>query len=185
MICICCTGLYTLFTRILCASVSFLFDTFAYPLLYILPAYIANGAPVIFGGGAPLDMHRKIGKKRIFGNNKTFRGTAFMMLGAIVIGLAEYPFFKYMLAIAVLLGIGTILGDLIGSFIKRRIELKPGRPFPIMDQYGFFIFALILAYPLGHLPDTYGLIFIIILTGVMHLLTNIGAHLLKLKDVPW
>ena len=45
-----------------------------YPLLYILPAYVANGAPVIFGGGTPLDFGRKLGGKPIFGNHKTIRG---------------------------------------------------------------------------------------------------------------
>ncbi len=164
---------------------SFLFDTFAYPLLYILPAYIANGAPVIFKGKKPLDMGKKIGKRRIFGDNKTVRGTLFMMIGALVVGMLEYPIFGYMLEVAVLMGAGTIIGDLLGSFIKRRMNFKPGRSFPIMDQYGFFLFAMLFAYPLGHLPDIYGLLFIVALTGAMHLLTNIGAYLLKLKNVPW
>ncbi len=164
---------------------SFLFDTFLYPIIYILPAYIANGAPVIFGGGRPLDMGKKIRKRRIFGDNKTIRGTAFMMIGAIAVGLAEYPSFSYMLYISILMGIGAIVGDLLGSFIKRRMDFKPGKPFPIMDQYGFFIFAVLFAYPLGHLPDLYGMVFLIVLTGIMHLATNMGAYGLKLKKVPW
>lgn len=158
---------------------------FAYPILYILPAYVGNAAPILFGGGKPLDFKRKLNGNRIFGDNKTIKGTLFMMIGAIIVGLIEYPFFHYMLLISVLLGAGTIIGDLLGSFIKRQMRFKPGSSLPVMDQYGFFIIAMLLALPLGHIPDIYGIIFIVALTGILHILTNIGAHLLKLKSVPW
>ena len=120
-----------------------LYNYIVYPLLFILPAYIANGAPVLFGGGAPLDMGKRFRRRRIFGDNKTIRGTAFMMVGAIVVGLAEYPILHFMVYISILLGIGTIAGDLLGSFIKRQMRMNPGRSLPIMDQYGFFIFAIL------------------------------------------
>lgn len=164
---------------------SIIFSVFAYPLLYILPAYIGNGAPILFGGGKPLDFKRKINNKRLFGDNKTIRGTLFIMVGALAVGLAEYPLFHYMLPVSVLLGIGTIVGDLIGSFIKRQMSLKPGRSLPVMDQYGFFIVAMLLALPLGHLPSIYGIAFLVVLTGLLHVLTNLGAHMLRLKSVPW
>lgn len=156
-----------------------------YPIIYIFPAYAANGAPVIFGGGKPLDMRRKIFGKRIFGDNKTLRGTASSMIAGILVGFIEYPFFHYMLLVALLLAIGANAGDLIGSFVKRRLDYRHGSSFPIMDQYGFFVFALLFALPLGHLPDLYGIAFLFVLTGVAHVLTNIGANRLKLKEVPW
>ncbi len=163
----------------------FLYAVFAYPLLYILPAYVANGAPVLFGGGKPLDMGRSIGGKRIFGDHKTVRGAIAMLAGGIIIGLIEYPFFHYMLAVSVLMSIGAIFGDLLGSFAKRRAGMKEGASLPVMDQYGFFIFAVLFSLPLGHLPGAYGYAFIIVLTGILHLLTNMGAHRLRLKKVPW
>ena len=55
---------------------NFIYLTFLYPIIYIFPAYAANGAPVLFGGGKPLDMGAKLNGKRIFGPNKTIRGTA-------------------------------------------------------------------------------------------------------------
>jgi len=165
--------------------VSYLYAIFAYPLIYILPAYVANGAPVIFGGGKPLDMGKSIRGKRIFGDHKTIKGTISMLVAGLAVGLAEYPFFHYMLAIAAIMSIGTIFGDLLGSFIKRRIGMKEGASLPVMDQYGFFLFAVIFALPLGHLPNFYGYLFIIVLTGLLHILTNIGANKLRLKSVPW
>ena len=156
-----------------------------YPIIYIFPAYAANGAPVLFGGGKPLDFGRKLKGKRIFGNNKTIRGTLSSLAVGIIIGLIEYPFFHYLLPIAILLTVGANLGDLLGSFVKRQLNFKSGASFPIMDQYGFFVVALLCALPLGHLPNLYGILFLIVLTGAAHLLTNMGANKLKLKSVPW
>ncbi len=164
---------------------SLIYNLIIYPIIYIFPAYAANGAPVLFGGGAPLDFKRKIGGKRIFGDNKTIRGTAAALLIGILAGALESLAFPFMLKIAILLTIGAIFGDLLGSFIKRRLDFKSGRSFPIMDQFGFVVCALIFAFWLGNLPMLYGLAFIIVLTGVLHPLTNVGAHLLKLKSVPW
>lgn len=158
---------------------------FLYPIIYIFPAYAANGAPILFGGGKPLDLGHKINGKRIFGNNKTVRGTVSSLIVGTVIGLIEYPFLHYMLPIAILLAIGANFGDLLGSFVKRRLNIRHGASFPVMDQYGFFLFALLFALPLSHLPGLYGILFLVVLTGAAHVLTNIGAYRLKLKKVPW
>lgn len=158
---------------------------FLYPILYILPAYAANGAPVIFGRGRPLDFGRKFRNRRIFGDSKSIRGTVAGILCGIIVGLIEYPFFHYMLYVSIALSLGAMCGDLIGSFTKRQLGMKPGYSVPVLDQYGFFVLALIFAFPLGHLPSVYGLLFLVILTGPLHLLTNIGANRLRLKGVPW
>jgi CDP-2,3-bis-(O-geranylgeranyl)-sn-glycerol synthase len=164
-----------------------LFYTILYPIIYIFPAYAANGAPVLFGAGRPLDFGRKFRGKRIFGDNKTRRGT----LSAIVVGILtgviyiQFKALAYMLPIAIMLTAGAIFGDLFGSFIKRQLGHKPGKGIPILDQYGFYVFALVFALPFGNLPDAYGLIFITVLTGILHPLTNALAHGLKLKEVPW
>jgi CDP-2,3-bis-(O-geranylgeranyl)-sn-glycerol synthase len=156
-----------------------------YPLIYIFPAYVANGAPVIFGGGTPLDFKRKLDGKRIFGDHKTIRGLIAGILSGIIIAGVESAYLPYMLLIGVMLSIGTHAGDLLGSFIKRRFNIKSGKSIPFLDQYMFFVFALLFAYPFGNLPNIYGLFFLIILTGILHRLTNIGAYSLKLKKVAW
>ncbi len=156
-----------------------------YPIIYIFPAYAANGAPVLFGGGKPLDFEKRFRNRRIFGANKTIRGTVSSIIAGIAVGAIEYPFFHYMLPVSILLAIGANFGDLFGSFIKRQSDIKPGRSVPILDQYGFFVVAMLLAAPLGHTPGVYGIVFLIILTGILHLLTNMGAHRLRLKKVPW
>ncbi|MDE1865617.1 MAG: CDP-2,3-bis-(O-geranylgeranyl)-sn-glycerol synthase [Candidatus Micrarchaeota archaeon] len=164
---------------------SLLYNLILYPIIYIFPAYAANGAPILFGGGSPLDRKRKLGGKRILGDNKTLRGTVAALLIGILAGALESLAFPFMLKISIMLTVGAVFGDLLGSFIKRRLDYKSGRSFPIMDQFGFVVFALIFAFWLGNLPMWYGIAFIVVLTGILHPLTNIGAHLLKLKEVPW
>jgi CDP-2,3-bis-(O-geranylgeranyl)-sn-glycerol synthase len=162
-----------------------LYNLIIYPIIYIFPAYAANGAPVIFGGGASLDFKRKFMGKRIFGDHKTIKGTASALIIGIIAGILESLAFPFMLKISIMLTIGAVFGDLLGSFIKRRMDYKSGHSFPLMDQFGFMVFALLFAFWLGNLPTLYGIAFIIVLTGVMHPLTNIGANKLKLKAVPW
>ncbi len=162
-----------------------IYSIILYPILFILPAYAANAAPVLFKGKRPLDFGRTIGGKRIFGKNKTIKGTTASIIAGLAIGAIEYPFLNYMLVVAAALAIGANTGDLLGSFAKRMAGIAPGKSIPILDQYDFFAVAILLALPFGHLPNIYGIIFIVVLTGVMHVLTNMGAHRLKLKDVPW
>ncbi len=156
-----------------------------YPIIFILPAWIANGTPVIFGGGAPLDFNRKLGGKPIFGRHKTLRGTASGLAGGLVIAALEYVFFSLPLELGVALVIGAIAGDLIGSFLKRRIGFKEGANVLLLDQYSFFVVAILFSLPFGGLPNYIGIVVIVILTGILHKGTNVLAHRARIKSVPW
>ncbi len=156
-----------------------------YPIIYIWPAYVANGAPVIFGRGAPIDGGRKLRGKPIFGKHKTIIGLIAGLLAGFIMAAVESAFLPYMLAAGIAMTFGTHFGDLFGSFMKRQLGMKEGKPFLLFDQYFFFIFALLFALPFGHMPSVWGLVFLTVLTGVLHKATNMGAHKAKLKDVPW
>jgi CDP-2,3-bis-(O-geranylgeranyl)-sn-glycerol synthase len=164
---------------------AYFYSILLYPLIYILPAYVANGAPVIFGGGKPIDMNRKFRGKPIFGSHKTIKGLIAGLAAGFIIAGIESIFLPYMLAVGILLTVGTHFGDLLGSFIKRRLGKNSGDEILLMDQYLFFIFAVLFALPFGNLPSLFGMVFLILLTGLLHRLTNIGAYKLKLKDVAW
>lgn len=162
-----------------------IYSLIIYPIIYILPAYVSNGAPVLFGGGRPIDGKKSIVKNRIFGDNKTWRGLIAGILIGTLIAFGESFVFPYMLAVGVLEAFGAHFGDLLGSFIKRRLGKGPGHSAGYLDQYLFVIFAFVFAYPLGNLPSVLGIVFIFVITGALHLFTNTVAHKWKLKKVPW
>lgn len=162
-------------------------------LYYIFPAYCANAAPVIFGGGRPIDLGRKfIDGKPIFGQNKTYRGFISGLLVGTIVGYVQgliSPLFNLPgggIIRGFTLSIGALIGDLIGSFIKRRLGLKPGASLPVIDQTSFVVFALLLSLAIE--PEAIsplGAILIVVLTAPIHVLVNVIAYLLRLKESPW
>lgn len=150
-------------------------------IYYYLPAYFANGMPIAFGGGFPLDFGKnwKDGR-RIFGDGKTFRGALFgILVGTLAIGLIQKK-----VELALFMSVGAILGDLVKSFVKRRLGHESGERFFPWDQIDFLIGATILG-ALIEAPHIGFVIAIFIITPLLHLAANYGAFKLKLKKVPY
>jgi CDP-2,3-bis-(O-geranylgeranyl)-sn-glycerol synthase len=85
------------------------------------------------------------------------------------------------------LSAGALLGDLAGSFIKRRLGLPAGRPSWLLDQLPFVLAALAAAWLMGasFAFSPIPLIFLLVLTIVLHRGANAFAHASGLKKVPW
>ncbi len=163
-------------------------------LLFIFPAYVANASPVVVGGGTPIDLGKKIGKERIFGDGKTIRG----FIGGVACGVITAAIFAKFFPLELfgdqktqffsgcLLALGTLIGDLVGSFVKRRVSVKSGKPF-FLDQLSFIIVALLFAYPFSP-KEFYSietLAFILVFTYIVHIFTNYMANRAGVKNVPW
>jgi len=155
--------------------------------LYIIaPIYCTNGAPVLFGGGRPIDSGRYLADgERIFGDHKTVRGLVSGLLVGVVVGLFEAYFFSAELfLLAVLASLGALAGDLAGAFVKRRLRIKPGRPLPLVDQLDFVVVAILFLLPAFNLSLATILI-VLVATPPVHVLTNLGAYALGLKRNYW
>ena len=155
-------------------------------LYIILPIYCTNGAPVIFGGGRPIDLGRRfVDGERVFGDNKTFRGfVGGLIVGTLVGALCSYVFSENLLTVAVSASLGAMLGDLAGAFVKRRLKIEPGGSLPIVDQLDFVVGAIILVSLFSAISLPVVLILLLV-TPPIHLLTNAGAYALGLKDRYW
>jgi len=165
-------------------------------VLYVLPAYVANGSPVIIykilhGRTTPIDMGiiMKDGK-RVLGDGKSVEG----FIGGTIIGFITGFIINTLIILYrnpleyFLLSIGTMIGDLMGSFIKRRLGLERGAPAPIMDQLGFIIVALLFVWAIMGLPQWINIniiIIIFIITFILHITTNLLAYLIGIKNKPW
>ncbi|HSB47448.1 MAG TPA: CDP-2,3-bis-(O-geranylgeranyl)-sn-glycerol synthase [Candidatus Bilamarchaeum sp.] len=164
-------------------------------LLFLVPIYVANSSPVVLGGGAPLDLGRSFSDgRRLFGDGKTIRGfvagtLAGTVAGGIVALLYPLPFFDSPSAqfmASFVLSFGTLSGDALGSFLKRRAGVASGKPF-ILDTITFLIVAIILVIPLARaeLFEPLNMIFFVVLTLILHPMTNMLANKAGLKNVPW
>lgn len=172
---------------------------------FVLPAYLANMMPVFLAKlhlleflNIPIDGNRKIGGKELFGRHKTWRGLVAGVIGGLLVAFIQsrlhpYPLFNslsifdyssYWLIFGFLAGFGALIGDLVKSFFKRRVGIKSGGIWPIFDQLdfilGFFFFTVWIVN-----PSLAILLTILIMTAILHPLSNLIGYLLGLKKVWW
>ncbi len=149
--------------------------------------------------------------RRIFGDNKTWLGFIGYILWAIVLatvwgaiapvnpGLEQLNLFyvyhentvAFNLLIGFLLGLAYALFELPNSFLKRRLDISPGKPargllkifFILLDQADSIIgcvLVLALFYPLS-LPEA---LLIILLGAATHIVLNLLLYLVGLRRNP-
>ncbi len=152
--------------------------------LLFLPAYISNMSPLLVtrltGGGAPLDMGMTfIDGRRLLGDNKTIKGTLSIIVVGSIVGLVYDPKF-----IGFIQASGVAIGDIVGSFMKRRLRIKPGGSLPLIDQELFILLAVLLSNPFLQL-SLRQIAFILLITPILHLVSNAVAFLIGLKEVPY
>lgn len=173
---------------------------------FFIPAYIANPTAVLFGGGAPIDSGKILWDgRRLFGDGKTWRGffggiISGLIVGSfqIVVGLfvpaASFGPLPEIIPIIVLLPLGALLGDIFGSFVKRRLGKEKGAQVLGLDQYDFVLgsFLLLLLFQREWFLQRYwqgdamyGMVFIILITPLLHRAVNIMGYRMGKKEVPW
>lgn len=175
-------------------------------IYFMIPAYVANALPVIGNYlnifptlNIPVDRGKTLHKRPLFGRSKTVRGFFIGIIGAILIGLLqfylyknniflEYALIKYSitnsLLIGFLLGAGALIGDLLKSFIKRRLGIKSGKPWIIADQIDYVIGSLILISPF-YFPPLKHVFVICIISPLFSVIANIFSYLTGMKKVWW
>ncbi|OLD03046.1 hypothetical protein AUG19_06255 [archaeon 13_1_20CM_2_54_9] len=150
-------------------------------LLFIGPAYVANAAPLVFGGRTPLDGGRKfLDGQPIFGSHKTVRGLVAGIIAGSVLGAVESLFDPRLLLAGFMISLGAVLGDLLGAFVKRRLKIKPGDQLPIVDQLDFVLGGLLVGWSFFQM-ELVSILVVVLVTPPIHLVTNFGAYLLGIK----
>lgn len=179
-------------------------------LLCALPAVIAGSAhmAVVRLGlwpwlARPLDGGRSWRGRRVFGDNKTWRGVLCMILFSIVgtyalavlvalnPGLAPYnvldfashgaPFY------GLLYGLGYSLFELPNSFLKRQRDIRPGQagalPYMLLDQADSVFGCLFMVYPYSRMSFVFVLVGVVFFTA-LHLAMNYLLFICKLRAEP-
>lgn len=154
-------------------------------LLFIGPSYVANAAPLLLGGGRTLDGGRKLSDGQpIFGSHKTVRGVLAGVIAGTLVGFGESLIDPRLALGGIMISLGSVLGDLLGAFIKRRLRVEPGRAFPILDQLDFILGGLLLGYAFFPI-SLVSAVLVVLVTPPIHLGTNYGAYLLGIKRTRW
>jgi CDP-2,3-bis-(O-geranylgeranyl)-sn-glycerol synthase len=174
----------------------------------MLPAYIANPAAALLGGGRPIDMGRNFtDNKRILGDGKTVRGFILGSLCGALVGLIQIwlapsiaPYLAAYVSEDMLLHasyialftmpVGALIGDLVKSFFKRRLGFERGAMMPVADQLDFVLGAWALTYLLDSawFMSSFNpaiLLTVILITPVLHVTTNFIGFKIGRKNVPW
>ena len=172
-------------------------ETIILAVWLMMPAYISNPMAVVFGGGTPIDLGKNwTDGKRILGDGKTFRGLLAGTGCGIIAGLIQMqitsPFAagEFTFTVIITMSFGALLGDMTKSFFKRRLGFERGGKMFLVDQLDFVAGAWILTYLFDKqwFIANFSLqimVIVVILTPILHRVTNILGYYMKLKKEPW
>lgn len=179
----------------------------AFAFWFLLPAAIANAAPVLSAAlpglrrwNAPLDGGLRFRGQALLGSHKTWRGllsgiaaaTAVLWLQQFAYAHTEWA--RYLantvdyttlplFILGPLFAIGALGGDAIESFFKRQHGIRSGNAWVPFDQIDYIIGAIIVSLPVVvATPPQY--LWMIIVWFAMHLLFSYAGWRLGLKKDP-
>ncbi|AKA48429.1 hypothetical protein IX51_04230 [uncultured archaeon] len=175
--------------------------------ILFLPAFTANPGAVVTGGYGKVDFGRNfIDGRRIFGDGKTWSGffggsLIGVAVGVILFFITSIPPLGYFgtfgpsvaatLVVVIPMSFGSLLGDMAGSFVKRRLGLKSGDKGFLLDQWPFALVSFLLVYIfateffMNYYGNIVGALAILFITPPLHRAINVIGYKLNKKDVPW
>lgn len=156
-------------------------------LKLLLLLIIANGTPIvtrqIFGRRFeyPIDFGWRLKDAQpLFGSSKTFRGVISAILVATLVAVILNLSWKH----GLLIGVWAMLGDLLSSFVKRRLGMAPSSMALGLDQVPESLFPLLAvsnAFGLGW----WQIVYLVVLFVVLGLLLSRVLYKFKIRRRPY
>ncbi len=145
-------------------------------------SYFNLGA-TLFSGKRVLDQGLRLADgRRLLGDGKTVRGSAAGLTMAAAVASATF----LNLEVGLFIGACTMTGDLLASFIKRRLGLARGHPVIFLDQLDSV--ALLIATEIGWGIiglEGFALLALVVITLLVQLYGNVLLFAVGKKNVPW
>ena len=168
-----------------------------------LPGMLANMAPLFVKDlnflNYPLDLGIKINGDMILGPRKTFRGLIAGIIFAMIIINIQYLIYRFtplksltlynfeeinFQLLGFLFGFGVLFGDMFESFIKRRLNMPPGKSLIPFDQIDCVLGGLIFGRIAWAYSYKYALT-IILLTFFLHIAGRHAGYYLGFCKTKW
>jgi CDP-2,3-bis-(O-geranylgeranyl)-sn-glycerol synthase len=174
-------------------------------VLYVaLPAFVANMAPVLATRlgilqslATPIDRGRMWRGNPLLGKNKTWRGILAAVIGSVAVTILQYVAFPPTYAAslvyesvgaAIIFGIWVavlvLVGDALGSVIKRQLGYESGTPCIPLDQIDYIIVFIVGTTPFIHWTAI-GAVTLVGVTFFLNLGTNALAYVTRIKNTYW
>ncbi|HEX8065036.1 MAG TPA: CDP-archaeol synthase [Thermoleophilaceae bacterium] len=151
----------------------------------------------------PIDGGATFRGRRVLGDNKTWRGALVMLCGVVLAALLLWQWDRYRswlpgevreagpLALGLLAGLGTVVGELPNSFAKRQLGIEPGRrrrsplgvAIALYDQADFVPGILAALAPIWLAPLDVALAGLAIVAAV-HLVVNVVGYAIGARSAP-
>lgn len=158
-------------------------------VVLFLPAGAANLVPPLlthfFGLGRPIDGGKTWRGRPILGSHKTWQG----LIGGTAAGVIVFALQRLIdgrdvpLAFGVAISFGALAGDLVKSFVKRRVAVEPGRSWFPFDQLDYVIGGIVAGALV--VPMTIEAIAAIVVAYfVLHLAFSALGFALRIKPTP-
>lgn len=182
-------------------------DDILFAIWFLLPAAIANAAPIFAAAipplkkfKAPIDGGISLHGHRLLGSHKTWRGiiagviasTIILWLQQLVVshlgwahhltGGIDYASLPTLI-LGPLFAIGALFGDAIESFIKRRLGIRSGGSWVPFDQLDYIIGSVIISLPFVIL-SLWQYVLIFVVWFLMHIIASYIGYKIGLKADP-
>jgi hypothetical protein len=151
----------------------------------------------------PLDGGANFRGRRVFGDNKTWRGAIVIVAGVTVatLLLAQWDWWwdelpaglreEDPLPYGLLLGLGVVVGELPNSFLKRQLDIPPGAQrrtlggvlLTVYDQADFVLAVWLLLLPLYAMAPWQAAFAFAVVAGV-HLVVNLIGYAIGARKSP-
>jgi len=151
----------------------------------------------------PIDGGRTYRGRRVFGDNKTWRGALVMLSGTVfaTVVLSRVRAYWALLPMPIqaagpwrfglLLGLGTVLGELPNSFVKRQLGIAPGGRasslrgvlLAIYDQGDFVPVVWAMLTPIWVIPPAQAALAFVVVIAV-HAVVNVIGYAIGARTSP-
>ena len=151
----------------------------------------------------PIDGGRTLRGRRVFGDNKTWRGALVMLSGTVLAAVLLSNIRAYWTLLPVpiqeagpwrfglLLGAGAVLGELPNSFLKRQLGIAPGKRasslrgvlLMLYDQGDFVPVVWALLAPIWIIPPFEAALAFVVVVAV-HAVVNVIGYAIGARSSP-